>query len=400
VARLEVSDILNRYGEQYAQKHKLSAQQSRVIGALTKCRTADLGGHVSVCNECGVTKVFYNSCRDRHCPKCQSLAREQWLDKRRAELLPVQHYHLVFTVPPALNELLRYNERVGYSELFGQAWSALRTLCAEEKYLGARPGMLAVLHTWGQNLHYHPHVHALVPAGGLSFDDKRWRRPKYKNYLVPVKALSRLFRGRLVAALRQRYVNKELVLPPGTSLRNILDAAMAKDWVVYAKEPFAGPAKLLNYLGRYIKRIAISNDRLIDMTNDRVRFYYRDYADHNRSKVMDLASEEFIRRFLQHVLPAGFCKVRYYGLLAIRNRSRRLQLCHRLLGHRYKPAAKKSWIELLIQVTGQDPQQCPDCKSGRLMVVDHLIPKVGSRAPPRLIRRSDLQQLKPTTPTL
>lgn len=146
MARLEVADILNRYGEEYARKHKLSAQQSRVIGALTKCRTADLGGHVSVCNECGVTKVFYNSCRDRHCPKCQSLAREQWLDKRRAELLPVQHYHLVFTVPPALHDLLRYNERVGYSELFGQAWSALRTLCAEEKYLGARPGMLAVLH--------------------------------------------------------------------------------------------------------------------------------------------------------------------------------------------------------------------------------------------------------------
>jgi hypothetical protein len=306
-------------------------------------------------------------------------------------LLPVQYFHLVFTVPPVLHDLLRYNERSGYGALFAQAWSSLRTLCAEEKYLGGRTGMLAVLHTWGQNLHYHPHVHALVPAGGLSFDGRRWLQPKHQNYLVPVRALSRLFRGRLVAALRMLYRQGELRLPPGQRLGSILNAAMATEWVVYAKPPFAGPAKLVDYLGRYPAvqrdrpRVAISNDRLISIEGGRVRFRYRDYADSDRLKVMELSAEEFIRRFLQHVLPSRFHKVRYYGLFAVRDRHERLAHCHRLLKSRYQAAEQLDWRAWLERLTGQHPDRCSHCRTGRMVVVDLIRPTGGSRAPPLLV---------------
>jgi len=350
------------------------------MGALSRCRTAALGGHVCACEACGAIKVFYNSCRDRHCPKCQSLAREQWVAARRAELLPVPYFHLVFTVPPVLHDLLRYNERLGYGALFAQAWSSLRTLCAEAKYLGGRTGMLAVLHTWGQNLHYHPHVHALVPAGGLSFDGRRWIKAKHKNYLVPVRALSRLFRGRLVSALRALHREGELNLPPGQHLGSVLNAAMATEWVVYAKPPFGNATKLVDYLGRYIKRVAISNDRIISIANGRVRFRYRDYADADRLKAMELSAEEFIRRFLQHVLPSGFHKIRYYGLFAVRDRHERLAHCHRLLNSQYRAAEKLDWRAWLERLTGQHPDRCGHCRTGRLVIVDLIRPV--ERAPP------------------
>lgn len=375
-----LSDVLLRYLPAYRRGHALSAHQAKVLGSITKCRTAALGGHVCACTECGCTKVFYNSCRDRHCPTCQSLATERWLAGRREELLPVQHYHLVFTLPPCLLGLLRYNERLAYGELFRQAWSSLRTLCADKKYLGARPGMLAVLHTWGQNLHYHPHIHCLVPAGGLSFDGRRWCVTKHQSYLVPVRALSRLFRGRLVGALRILFREGHLRLPPSTSsLRVILDQAMRTEWVVYAKPPFSGPDKLLNYLGRYVKRVAISNQRILGLRQGRVRFAYRDYADRDRRKVMELDVQEFIRRFVQHILPGGFCKVRYYGILATRNRQTRLARCHALLCSEYARRAPAAWRDLYRELTGRDPLVCAHCGSGILVVVDWLKPP---RAPP------------------
>lgn len=375
---VDLAAILACHGADYSRRHSLSAQQSKVLGSIIKCRTAALGGHLCACTDCGCTRVFYNSCRDRHCPKCQSLATEKWLRRREEELLPVPHFHLVFTVPTALHDLLRHNDRKGYNALFQTAWSSLKTLCADQKYLGADAGAMAVLHTWGQNLHYHPHLHFLVPAGGLSFDGKRWKSPRSAKFLVPVRALSRLFRGRLVSTLRKQYKQGVLQLPAGQSLRDILNAAMAKEWVVYAKPPFAGPRHLLGYLGRYVKRIAISNDRILSLANGRVRFRYRDYADGNKQKVMCLKADEFIRRFVQHILPSGFCKVRYYGLLATRNRTTRLGKCHELLGSELQRRAKLNWEALYEEVTGQPPNRCTDC-GGLLLIVNYSLP---ARSPP------------------
>lgn len=364
VNKLHLADIFRTHLSAYRSRYGLSVQQAKVVGALMKCRTADLGGHVQVCHKCGVMRLWYNSCRDRHCPRCQSAAREAWLHQRRAELLPVNHFHLVFTIPSVLHDVFRYNERLAYGLLFSVSWSSLRTLCAEDKYLGALPGMMAVLHTWGQNLHYHPHVHALVPAGGLSFDRCSWQRTKHRNYLVPVRALSRLFRGRLVSELRAAHQRKELRLPPQCCLRQVLAQAMASEWVVYAKPPFGSATKLLDYLGRYLKRVAISEDRLLEMSQGKVSFRYRDYAAAGRAKVMQLDAVEFIRRFLQHVLPAGFCKVRYYGIFANRHRQRTLALCHYLLGQWYIRARPPDWAVIQALPYNSPKWSCENCRQG------------------------------------
>ncbi|MEM7575703.1 MAG: transposase [Bacteroidota bacterium] len=283
------------------------------------------------------------------------------------------------------HKLWRTNELLLYSAMFKQAWSSLKTLCADPKYLGARTGMMAVLHTWGQQLQYHPHIHALVPAGGLSFDGKSWCKPKHKKFLVLVRALSRLFRGRLVAAIRAAYRSGELqLLPQQQQLRLVLDQAMRQEWVVYAKAPFAGPHKLLDYLGRYVKRVAISNDRLLSCDKGRVRFTYRDYTDADRKKVLQLTVQAFIHRFLQHVLPPRFCKLRYYGILAIRDRQKRLELCHRLLQSTYQQAQKMEWRALLLQLSGQDPLQCTDCGEGQFVIVDYFSARRYQRGPPLL----------------
>ncbi|MEM7574644.1 MAG: transposase [Bacteroidota bacterium] len=243
--------------------------------------------------------------------------------------------------------------------------------------------MMAVLPSWGQQLQYHPHIHALVPAGGLSFDRKSWHKPQHKKFLAPVRALSRLFRGRLVAAIRAAYRSGELQLrAQQQELRLVLDQAMRKEWVVYAKAPFAGPHKLLDYLGHYIKRVAKSNDRLLSCKNGRVRFTYRDYTDGDRKKVLQLSAQDFIQRFLQHVLPARFCKLCYYGILAIRDRQKRLKLCHRLLQSAYQEAQKMEWRALLLQLSGQDPLQCTDCSEGQLVIVDYFAAKRYQRGPP------------------
>lgn len=363
----------------YRERYGLSAHQSKVLGSIAACRTAQLGGHVKVCSECGTTQVFYNSCRDRHCPRCQSRSKEAWLSARLAELLPVNHYHLVFTVPEALRPLFAYNERMSYDLLFRLSWSSLRTLCAEERYLGARPGALSVLHTWGQKLSYHPHLHCLVPAGGLSFDGRRWRHPRGKNYLVSVRALSRLFRGRMVSALGAAVREKRLRCPPGFNVSRALDEAMSKEWVVYAEAPFGGAKKLVGYLARYVKRVAISNDRIAAVDEQTVRFHYRDYADRDRQKVMRLSGVAFIRRFVRHILPAGYCKVRYYGILSLRDRHRRLAKCRYLLSGRYVADAPAP-----PAVTPTD--RCPHCDAANWLVLPLAVLQP-RRGPPAESRR-------------
>ncbi len=386
---IEVGDIFRQYGERFRQAHRLSQPQHQALNALAACRTAQLGGHVDQCDHCGHLRISYNSCRNRHCPKCQCLAKERWLEAREAELLGVKHFHLVFTLPHELHPLIRMNEALCYKLLFRAASHTLLQLARQKKYLHAQAGMMAVLHTWGQNLSYHPHLHCLVPAGGLSLDGKRWIDSR-KRFFLPVKVLSRLFRGKFLAALKQAFTQGQLKVPPDTALASMaqlntyLRPLYRKEWVVYAKEPFGGPKQVIRYLGRYTHRVTISNDRILGGEDGKVRFRYKDYADQNRVKIMTLAANEFIRRFLMHILPPGFHKIRYYGLLATRNRGTKLTQARKALGQQpiQKPP-QRSWQQMLLELTGTDPGHCPKCEQGHMITIETLKP---GRAPPPQIK--------------
>src|ERR1700680_2666411 len=336
---LEVADISRRHGEAYRQAHAghFGRVERRVMAAVEACRTARLGGHVERCTECGLVRIAYNSCRNRHCPKCQGAARAAWLAERQAELLPVPYFHVVFTLPAAAAEIAFQKKEAVTAILFRAAAETLSTIAADPRHLGAEIGFVAVLHTWGQNLQHHPHVHCLVPGGGLSLDGARWVscRP---GFFLPVRVLSRLFRRLFLEKLRAAFDAGRLAFF-GTRAR-LADAAVfarclaelrRAKWVVYAKRPFAGPEAVLGYLGRYTHRVAISNTRLIALADGRVSFRWRDYRHHHKSKVMTLAADEFIRRFLLHALPDGFHRIRHYGFLANRHRADKLALCRRLL---------------------------------------------------------------------
>ena len=385
--RYEVADVLRLGAEAYQTKHRLSGRQLKIIRDIQDCRTSALGGHIDACDECGHIRISYNSCRNSYCPKCQSMAREEWVEKRRAELLPVKYFHFVFTLPSELHDIIRYNERLLYGQLFKLAWQSLAELVKDKRYLGVESGMMAVLHTWGQNLHYHPHLHCLVPAGGLAGNGK-WIKSR-KNYLVPVKALSTLFRAKYICYLREAHKQGRLRLEGLCAqwnsyggMNSLLNTLYNKNWVIYAKAPFAGPEHLIGYLGRYVKRIAISNDRIIsiDEAQKRVSFRWRDYADGSRSKVMWLSFEEFIRRYLEHILPSRFSKVRYYGLFANRDKTKRLARCRKALGEPAKPKVILSnWQERFYRLTGIDPTLCPCCEAGQMQMIGILPP---SRAPP------------------
>jgi hypothetical protein len=343
---LEVADILRQHGAAFLDRHGgvLTASQRQALHDLAVCRTAALGGHVEHCLDCGHETVAYNSCRNRHCPKCQALTRAHWLEQQAEHLLPVDYYHVVFTLPAEIATLALANPVTLYDLLMRSAAATLREVAANPKHLGACVGVLMVLHTWGQNLHHHPHVHCVVTGGGLSCDGSgkmdvlpRWLgcRP---GFFLPVDVLSRVFRREYLAGLRTALEQGRLRLPAG--LQSLTDpshratwcaALAAKDWVVYVKPPFGGPAQVLKYLARYTHRVAISNARLLDMEDGRVRFRYKDYADEHKQKTMTLTADEFLQRFVQHVLPKGFVKIRHYGLLANRQRAERLEQCRRLL---------------------------------------------------------------------
>jgi len=385
-ATIELGDIFRKYGESFRQQSTLSLPQHKALNAIAACRTAQLGGHIDQCDACGHRRISYNSCRNRHCPKCQSLAKERWLEARKAELLDVKHFHLVFTLPHELHALIRMNEALCYRLLFQTAAQTLMQLAQEKKYLHAQSGMMAVLHTWGQTLSYHPHLHCLVPAGGLSLDGKEWIHSREKFFL-PSKVISRLFRGKFLAAIKDAFEKGQLKCPEPlqwiTHLRQLNDflrPIYRKEWVVYAKAPFGGPEQVIQYLGRYTHRVAIANQRLLSLENDKIRFRYKDYADKNKSKIMELDVMEFIRRFLMHILPPGFHKIRYYGLMATRNRNTKLAQARKKLGQKpiQKPP-KRSWQQLLFQLTGTDPLCCPNCQNGQMFTIQLLLP---ARAPP------------------
>jgi hypothetical protein len=368
----EVADIVRRYGPAYRSEQRLPLAHLKVLQALESCRTAALGGHRESCAQCGFERYAYNSCRNRHCPKCQALAKEQWLEARQAELLPVGYFHNVFTLPHSLNALIlchEKNQRAVLNLLFQATAETL--LEFGRNNLGGTLGATLVLHTWDQQLRPHFHVHCLIPGGVLSFDHQQWR-PAYPRFLFPVRALSKVFRGKFLDGLHRLYHSKELVFPdavPSVAPLAHLPTFQAwcsqlrrQPWVVYSKAPFAGPDKLLHYLGHYTHRVAISNSRLLSCDEGQVVFQYRDRAAGDVRKVMTLSADEFLRRFLCHVLPRGFQRIRHYGLLASRNKKENLTRCRELLGVTAPPpVVKKTAAEWLLLLLGIDLACCPRC---------------------------------------
>jgi hypothetical protein len=365
-----LADIVRLYGPAYRSAHRLPLAQLKVLQAIENCRTAVLGGHRQSCASCGFERYAYNSCRNRHCPKCQSLAKEQWLEARQAELLPVGYFHNVFTLPHALNALIlchEQNQRAVLNLMF-QA-TAATLLQFGRHHLGGTLGATLVLHTWDQQLRPHFHLHCLIPGGVLSDDGQQWL-PAPRRYLFPVRALSKVFRGKFLDGLRRLYDTQELLLP--TAVRavalltdparfyTLLSALRHQPWVVYSKAPFAGPEKLLSYLGQYTHRVAISNARLLSCEQGQVSFHYRDRAGGDVRKTMTLPAEEFLRRFLCHVLPSGFQRIRHYGLLANRTKQDNLARCRQLLKVAApEPARKKTLAEWVLLLLGIDVDRCP-----------------------------------------
>jgi predicted Zn-ribbon and HTH transcriptional regulator len=363
---LELQDIFRQYGAAFRLNHVLSEVQSKAMDAILRCRTASLGAHIDRCDECGFERISYNSCRNRHCPKCQTFAKEVWIDRQRKNLVDSPYFHVVFTIPAKLRPLFFQNPRFMYTLLFKAASETLLELCADGKYLAAKPGITAVLHTWGQNLSYHPHLHCVVTGGGLT-DIGTWKNSK-KKFFLPIKVLSRKFRGKLLHGLRQanlRFYGELEYLNDEMQFGAAVNALYNTDWVVYCKPPFGNAQKVIDYLGRYTHRVAISNNRLVSMKNGLVTFRWRDYSDGNKQKLMTLSAEEFIRRFLTHVLPTRFCKIRHYGLLASRDKTKRLTLCKRLTGTRVS-VTLESVHERLIRILGTDFNLCPCCHIGHL----------------------------------
>jgi|TARA_B100000315_G_C14567889_1_gene583902 hypothetical protein len=381
---LEMADILRRHGPAYRRERagRLSRGQLRVMGAIEACRTAILGGHLERCTDCSHRRIAYNSCRNRHCPKCQGRAARAWLEDRKAELLPVPYFHVVFTLPAPVAAIAYHNKTVVYSILFRAAAQTLRTIAADPRHLGAEIGVIAVLHSWGQNLHHHPHLHCIVPGGGLSPDGSRWItcRP---SFFLPVRVLSRLFRRLFLQELRAAHHAGDLHffsdLAPLAEARAFaahLAPLGNTDWVVYAKRPFGGPEAVLAYLGRYTHRVAIANSRLVGIEDGRVSFRWRDYRHHGRRKIMTLSVDEFIRRFLLHVLPSGFHRIRHYGFLANGHRAARLALCRRLLEAPEPDTAEEPVEEDRDsdQSNARSLQPCPSC--GAPMVRIETLPRL------------------------
>jgi Putative transposase/Transposase zinc-binding domain len=384
-AGLELADVFRRHGDIYRRAHEghLGRVERRVMSAIELCRTAALGGHAEACSDCGLVRCAYNSCRNRHCPKCQGQARAEWLAARQAELLPAPYFHVVFTVPAAAAEIAFQNKKIVYAILFRTAAETLRRIAADPKHLGAEIGLVAVLHTWGQNLHHHPHVHCVVPGGGPSLDATRWVacRP---GFFLAVRVLSRLFRRLFLGEMRAAFEASELGFfgdlagladPDAFACR--LGELRRVEWVVYVKPPFGGPAQVLAYLGRYTHRVAISNSRLVSVTDHEVAFCWKDYRHRGKAKVMTLNAQEFIRRFLLHTLPDGFHRIRHYGFLANGHHAEKLALCRKLLD---VPPIEPSAREADITASSCTSDRCPCC--GGIMITLSLLPRPAPCRPP------------------
>jgi hypothetical protein len=380
---VEVADIFRQHGPEYRQTHPLPLQHLRVMRAVEVCRTAELGGHKEKCEDCGHIEISYNSCRNRHCPKCQTLRKEKWIKDRGQDLLPVEYFHVVFTVPSELNPLFIMNPRVMCNLLFRSASETLLELADNPKHLGARIGFMVILHTWGQNLMDHPHVHCVVTGGGLS-SDNRWVSCR-KGFFIPIRVMSSLFRGKFLDYLKKNFDDEDLIFPGGIAhlkeprtFEVFRRQFYHKKWAVYCKPPFTGAEGVLQYLGRYTHRIAISNNRILTLRDGEVSFRWRDYSDGDRQKTMTVKAHEFIRRFLLHVLPHRYVRIRHFGLLSNRNRKDDISLCRMLLDSGKTATREKdkqeTWQEHLLRICGIDVTTCPVCKKGRMLTVEFLSP--------------------------
>ena len=341
------------------------------MSAIEKCRTSQLGGHMDICPNCNKVQISYNSCRNRHCPKCQSLAKERWINSQKNNLLNIGYFHVVFTIPDTLNLMVYQNQRKLYTLLFKAVAETLSELTSDKKYLGAKVGFTSILHTWGQNLMHHPHIHCIVPGGGLSSTGK-WINSR-KKFLIPIKVLSRKFRGKFLYYLKTLYYQNKLefhgsqkYLSNTTEFEKLLSSLYSKEWIVYCKPPFKNAGYVVKYLGRYTHRVTISNNRIVNIENGKVTFKWRDYKDNSKWKLMTLAADEFIRRFLIHILPNRFMKIRHYGLLGNRNKNTKLKLCKELTNTPILVKEKLTTIQLILKITGKDISKCPYCGSKKL----------------------------------
>jgi predicted Zn-ribbon and HTH transcriptional regulator len=378
----EVADIIRANGDSFVDRNRswLTWLHLRILFAIEHCRTAVLGGHLDRCRQCGFEATSFNSCRSRHCPKCQTNARNQWLAARGQELLPVKYVHVVFTIPHELSWLALHNKKIVYDLLFHASAATLLEIAADPKHLGAEIGFLSVLHTWGQNLQIHPHIHCVIPSGGLSTDHQRWIHPRY-SFFLPVKVLSRVFRGKFVAGLKRAFRDGQLLFPgkmkplaQQKAFRGFLRTLFRNDWVVYAKRPFGGPEHVLQYLARYTHRVAISNHRIVDFADGKVTFRWKDYAHKNKKRLITVTAEEFLRRFLLHSLPRGFVRIRFCGFLANRRRGNLLPVCRQLLA----VASPMQSSTAAAKVSGA--WRCPCC-GGAMALIEKLTPQ-------QILRRS------------
>lgn len=377
---LEMADVLAAHADAFfeARGGIVSSAKRRVVRNIVTCRTSALGGHIERCDRCDYERVSYNSCRNRHCPRCQAAARAEWLDARGADLLPVEYFHVVFTVPTGIAEIALQNKKAMYAVLLRASAETLQQIAADPKHLGARIGVLSVLHTWGQNLLHHPHVHCVVPGGGLSPDGDKWVscRP---GFFLPVRVLSKVFRGKFIDFTRRAFAKGELSfqgelarLNDPHAFASHLSTAYATDWVVYAKPPFGGPGQVLKYLARYTHRVAIANHRLVSLDDSQVTFRWKDRTHGNRPRTMTLGACEFIRRFLLHVLPRGFMRIRHFGFLANPCRAEQLRRCRELLASPTPTSAAASDSNGCSD--DDEPRRCPSCEVGRLIRLE--LPRV------------------------
>ena len=384
----EVAEVFRRFGPNYRRSHRdrMAMCQIKAMHAIEVCRTSELGGHMDQCDRCGAVRISYNSCRNRHCPKCQSLNKERWLEARKRELLPIKYFHVVFTLPEDLRSLAQGNHREFYTLLFQSASATLKQLAADPKHLGADIGFMAMLHTWDQKLGFHPHLHCIVTGGGLTNDNRSWRGCK-KRFFLPVRVISNLFRGKFLYGLKKSCADGRIRLSRGIKqpfLKALFNELYLKKWVVYCKPPLLGAESVIAYFARYAYRVAISNDRIASIGEDQVTIRYRDRANAGRIRSLDLDSDEFMRRFLLHILPDRLVKIRYYGIMSNRYRKEKLGICRHLLeGTDFDlPDPKiEPWQDLLKRVTGFDVRLCPECGRGTMVLKTWILPCTGGLPP-------------------
>lgn len=364
---VDVATIFKEYGGQFIIDNKLCVDQRKAFRAICACRTAAMGGHLQACDNCGHQRVAYNSCRNRNCNKCQFTKQLIWVDKLKSSLPVCPYFHMVFTIPSQLHKMFYINQRICYSLLFKAAAQALGKVAANPRFLGAQTGAVAVLHTWGQALTYHPHIHMLIPAGGLSNDGMEWIK-SHRNFFVPVKVLSKVFRGVMWSLLQKQISLENIRLPKGLDIATLKTQLYAKNWHVYSKKSLAGPQSVVQYLGKYTHRVAISNSRIVSSNDHKVTLRWKDYRKGPGNRLLTLKADEFIARFMRHILPCGFYKIRYFGILASANSNKRQRCMVHLDQPTHQPLLQGIPVkQVLLIVTGRDPDSCPKCKKGKMM---------------------------------